>query len=64
MRANTIAGALEDAIAGGTADEAKMAEIQANERSRLAELFVPAQLDAIATARASGARTSTTAAAR
>ncbi|MGM0578809.1 MAG: penicillin acylase family protein [Myxococcota bacterium] len=52
VRANTIAGALEDAIAEGTADEAKMAEIQANKRSRLAELFVPALLEAVSTGRA------------
>lgn len=52
IRANTISGELQKAVEDGTADVDKMAEIQANNRSRLGELFSPALVEAVAAAKA------------
>lgn len=52
VRADSIAGRLEAAIAADNATVAEMASIQADKRSRTAELFVPFLLDALAHARA------------
>lgn len=51
VRADSIAGQLELAIQEGTADTAKMAEIQAYTRSRLGEVFAPHFIAAIERAR-------------
>ena len=50
-RADTIARELSRAVEAGAADLREMARIQANADSRLGELFAPALIDAIATAR-------------
>ena len=50
-RANTISSKLEEAIESGTADEAKMAEIQGNHDSRVGELLSPILLESIEKAR-------------
>ncbi len=49
-RADSIAGALQAAVAAGTADVAAMAAVQAHHRSRLGELFTPSLLDTVARA--------------
>ncbi|MEZ4265943.1 MAG: penicillin acylase family protein [Myxococcota bacterium] len=52
VRADSIAGRLKAAIAADKATVAEMASIQADKRSRTAELFVPFLLDALDSARA------------
>lgn len=55
VRADTIARRLEQAVARGTADEEEMARIQADNASRLGELFVPYLVAAIARAKQAAA---------
>ncbi|MFO0746393.1 MAG: penicillin acylase family protein [Myxococcota bacterium] len=64
FRADSIARSLEKAIADGTADVAKMAEIQANHDSRLAELFHDDLAAAIARAKTAASPTYSANAAR
>ncbi len=51
-RVDSISGALEEAVEAGSADVAKMAEIQAHSASRLGELFAPALVQAVERAEA------------